>query len=498
VRSVVLRNALRLDGEGLWRGPAQLLCVLLALALGLGFVSSASAAGTGSIAGVVTELSAPHAAIEGIEVCAFPTSLEEEAEGSFAELIGCAKTQEGGKYTIAGLASGEYDVEFFSPANSKLNFAFQYYDAKTSFEDATPVSVSSGATTSGIDAELEAGGSISGTVRRAVNGEPIAGIEVCAFSIAVESFGCATSEANGEYTVVGLRGGAKYFVEFSSPAQSGLDYLTQHYRDRPTPEGAETVSVFTGQTTPGVDARLEEGGFISGRVTDASTGAPLDLVLVCAIAVSGPQERCTGTNANGEYKSPVLASGSYKLMFVAPRYLAQYYNDSASLTGAAAISVSVGETTSGIDAALQRTAAKTKVAPTGPPPPVRLPIAPVLVTPSPTPLIEIAAAKILVAGGSARGLQLACAGARCQGSIELTMQVAFKRRKGGRTVSRKQTIVLAKGAFSIAAGAGSAIVLHLTAAGHKQLAHVKRHPLRVKLVLSLTGGAAQGQSVLVR
>ncbi len=470
--------------------------VLLALALTFGFAASASAAGTGSIEGFVTELSSPHAAIEGIEVCASPANFEEE--GVFAEHFGCAKTQEGGKYTIAGLASGEYDVEFLSPANSKLNFAAQYYDAKTSFEEATPVSVSGGGTTSGIDAELEEGGSIAGTVTRASNGTPIAGIEVCAFSITVESFGCATSEANGEYTVVGLRGGAKYDVEFSSPTQGGLNFVTQYYNGRPSLQEAETVSVSTGDTTSGVDAKLEQGGFIAGRVTDASTGAALDHVLVCAVTESGSLEQCTGTDANGEYTLPALASGAHKVVFLAAEYTTQYYDDSPSLAGAAAVMVSAGETMSRIDAALQPIVAKTKKGvSTGPPPPPRLPITPVLVTP-PTPLIEIEAAKILVTGRSARGLQLACAGASCQGSVELTIQVAVKRHKGGRTVSHKQTLVLAKGTFSIAAGQSSPVVLHLTAAGRKQLAHVKRHPLRAKLTLSLMDGAAQGQSVLVR
>jgi hypothetical protein len=124
-------------------------------------------------------------------------------------------------------------------------------------------------------------------------------------------------------------------------------------------------------------------------------------------------------------------------------------------------------------------------------------VVPTLLAP-PTPLVEIAAAKIVVAGGSARGLQLACAGATCQGSVELTIQVAVKRRKDGRTVTHKETLVLARGSFSIAAGGSSPVVLHLTAAGRKQLAHVKRHPLKLKLTLSVTGGAARSQSVLVR
>jgi hypothetical protein len=192
-----------------------------------------------------------------------------------------------------------------------------------------------------------------------------------------------------------------------------------------------------------------------------------------------------------------LASGAYKVVFFALGYTTQYYDDSASLAGATAVMVSAGETISGIDAVLQRTASKTTRTFTVPPPPVPLPITPVSV-PLPKPQLKISLAKVFVAGSSAKGVQLACAGATCEGSIELTMQLAVKRREGHRTVSRKQTIVLAKGTFSIAAGQSSAVVLHLTAMGRRELAHVKHHPLRVKLALSLTGGAAQGQSVLVR
>ena len=390
VRSMGLCGALRLDdGEGLWRGPARLLGVLLVLALGLGFASSASAAGTGSITGVVTELSAPHAAIEGIEVCASPANFEEiTAEAGFAEYFACAKTNASGEYTISGLASSEYDVEFFSPANSKLNFVAQYYDTKFSFEEATPVSVSGGAVTSGIDAKLEEGGSISGTVTRASGGAPIAGIEVCAFSTTFESFGCATSEANGDYAVVGLRGGAKYDVEFSSPPQSGLDFVTQYYNGRQSLKAAETVSVSTGDTTPGVDAKLEEGGFIAGRVTDASTGAALGGVLVCAISESGSLEQCVGTNPDGEYTSQVLASGDHKVMFLDGKYTTQYYDDSASLAGATVVMVSAGQTTSGIDVAQQpavtKTITKTTKGVSGPLPPAPVPVVPTLLAP-PTP-----------------------------------------------------------------------------------------------------------------
>jgi Carboxypeptidase regulatory-like domain len=499
------REAVRWIGAGITgacvRRQACVLCVLAALTPSLCFAPNTLAAETGGITGVVTELSPPQAAIQGIEVCASPANFEEaNFEEFFAEGFGCAKTNASGEYTITGLAGGKYDVAFHPPANSKLNFVAQYYDAKTFYEEATPVSVSGGATTPGIDAKLEEGGLISGTVTRASGGAPIAGIEVCAFSIRFESYGCATSEANGEYAIAGLRGGVKYDVEFTSPPKGGLDYVTQYYDGKFSSKAAETVLVSTGQTTSGIDAKLEEGGFVSGRVTDAATDAPLAHALVCAIAESVSLEQCAETGANGEYTSPVLASGSYKLMFIAAKYTIQYYNDRPSLASADAVVVSVGETTSGINATLQLTPAKSAKGTSGPPHPVPAPPVsppPIAVEP-PRPLAEIAAEKIVVWGGSARGVQVVCAGARCQGSVELTMQIVVKRRKGGRTVAHKETLVLAKGLYSVAAGDSSAVVLHLTATGRQRLAHVKRHPLRAKLTLSVTGGAPASQSVLIR
>jgi hypothetical protein len=101
---------------------------------------------------------------------------------------------------------------------------------------------------------------------------------------------------------------------------------------------------------------------------------------------------------------------------------------------------------------------------------------------------------VLVSGGSAT-VHIICSDAACAGSGELTVQIVVKHRKGKKTVSRKQTLVLAKGSYSLAAGQGGTLVLRLTAAGKQRLAHVKHDPLAVKLTLSVQGSKTIAKSV---
>ncbi len=95
----------------------------------------------GRIAGTVTDASTG-AGINGALVCAF---------GSKPETGGCALTGASGEYTIAGLVSGEYKVGF---ASLQGQYTVQYYADKAKLTEATPVSVTAGATVSGIDAAL--------------------------------------------------------------------------------------------------------------------------------------------------------------------------------------------------------------------------------------------------------------------------------------------------------------------------------------------------------
>lgn len=307
----------------------------------------AAVVGGGSISGKVTA-SATDAAIAGIEVCAY------ENEEPFAET--CGTTNAAGEYTLAGLEPGEYIVVFFAPFESQLNYLTQFYDGKSSESEAESVPVTAGEAVSGIDASLHAGARITGLV---VNGsdKAVAGIDVCALE---DVFGfaesCATTNASGEYAVVGLATG-EYDVEFSSPSNSGLNYITQFYDEEPTFFEAEAVTATAGATTPEIDAKLRVGGQIKGRVTSAATKAAVGEIVVCAYEEELEYARCATTNSLGEYTILGLATGSYEVEFsespeLDRNYATQYYDDKESPTEADLVAVTAGAITSGIDAAL--------------------------------------------------------------------------------------------------------------------------------------------------
>lgn len=539
------------------------LAVLTVVVLALGLASSARAASPGEISGKVTA-AVGGGAISGIEVCAYSTSEELGPEG-----FGCERTDSSGEYTITGLAAGDYDVEFSSQPESEPGYITQYWKDTTQYEDATPVTVNGGFITREINAALEEGGSITGQVESA-SGHTIEGIEACAYMPKGEGFGCAKTKSGGTYSITGLAQG-KYVVEFSSPFDSGLDFVTQYWEYAAKASKATEVEVKPPDTVSDIDAKLQEGGRIEGRVTDASTGAALSDVLVCASPVGGvgSLEECVFTGSSGEYTLAALASGNYIVVFSKGKeYVTQYYDDKSSPSEANEVSVTAPNTVSGINAAMQLTStapvntkapvvsgtaavdATLSCAPglwTGKPTPtysyqwlrngapitgassssyavqtadagqsvscqvtahnsagektatsagVAIPALPVVTSPPTTPSATHPTVKILsvafVASKKSVTVRIQCSQAACRGSIKLTMQIVVQRRKGKskKNVTRKQTVTLATGAYSLAVNKSATVSLRLTATGKSKLAQAKRHALSVKITCSVQGGAA--------
>ncbi len=301
----------------------------------------------GAITGTVRD-STSTKVIKGIEVCAYEM-VGEEIGGLFGQ---CAETNARGEYAILELMTGGYLVEFSSPFNSGLNYVTQYFNASSSDADATLVHVGTKSIASGIDAQLNEGAQIAGKVTDASTTAAIAGIEVCAYSISAEGFGCASTDSKGEYIISAL-GSGDYDVEFYSPPNSGLDYVTQYYNGQRNASAASLVSVIEGHTTQNIDAQLEGGGRIEGTVTDASTGVAINGVLVCALASISESSNCDVTDTSGNYTITGLVGGQYKIGFDGEKmYIVQYYNSKPSFSEAQEVPVSVGDTTSGIDAAM--------------------------------------------------------------------------------------------------------------------------------------------------
>jgi hypothetical protein len=330
--------------------PAHLLYALAVFAsffvILLGFASSASAAEEGHITGKVTD-AVTGAGIYGIKVCAI---------GDY--FGGCEYTNGNGEYKLRYVQPGSYTVQFTSAEPVTRNYLpRQVENVVVAAGESHEVSVA-----------LQPGGWVAGRVTDAATQSGIEGLEVCA-RLRSERFGghCARTGQKGEYTIPQIPAGS-YIVEFLAPFQGGpgssqgdLDYASQYYDGGANQVDAEEVTVTAGETTLGIDAAMQPGGKITGVVTDAVTHDKIAGIEVCAyrpLAVEDAQSRCGATNTDGEYTIDPLASGEYVVVFRAPSngpldYAPQYYNDQASFEQGNEVPVTVGETTSGIDAAMQ-------------------------------------------------------------------------------------------------------------------------------------------------
>jgi hypothetical protein len=341
------------DRRGLVQARRSILLAVLLFALlsaSLLSVTAASAAEGGTIAGHVKS-AATEAGIAGIEVCAYYEEFE-QFEGFSEYFEGgeyyehCGTTTSGGAYSLTGLAPGAYYVGFATPSNSSLNYRRQFFSGKARLYEGQYVSVSAGATTSGVDASMQQGGQISGTTTDSASKAAVAGISVCVTERGGEYFRhCATTNASGEYTVSGLNT-AQYNVEFAQPEESSLNYRTQFYSGKASESEAGAVSVTAGSTTTGINAALLGGGIITGTVTDAVTKAGISGIQVCSYASTS---RCVHTGAGGNYTISGLGSGGYTVSYFAPEASALNYLSQST----EAVKVTSGETTSGTNAALQ-------------------------------------------------------------------------------------------------------------------------------------------------
>lgn len=228
----------------------------------------------GEISGVVKD-AATHTPLAGAEVCASAGS--EGFEGN------CASTNGLGEYTIMGLATNpSYKVEFFAPEGGNYQVASQSGVPVTAPENKEKV-----------NAELLAGGQITGTATDASTHARLANVRVCATGGG--STRCASTNATGEYSIASLSSGS-YQVGFVAP--QGQNYTRQTLSGIPV----------TAPGTASADAAMQPGAEISGRVTDAVTKAGVGGIEVCALPVSGGFAGCAITNGIGGSASATSAA----------------------------------------------------------------------------------------------------------------------------------------------------------------------------------------------
>jgi hypothetical protein len=426
----------------------------------------------GKITGTVTELTGAKKAIPGIEVCAENTAIIPGER--------CADTNAGGTYTITSLVTGEYTVKFFTPNGSPLNFAPQSRKA----------SATAGSTTSGIDAAMHVGGSITGKVTAPGFTSGFEGEEVCARGGAAIA-GCAITGANGDYDILSLATGM-YGVELYLPSASSLNYAGQDYPG--------TVSVTEGSAKPLSNVELHVGGQVTGRVTNAATSGPIEGIEVCASGITGVgaqvfPARCVRTNGNGEYTVKALTTGAFDVGFTSPLGLSPQYTEKEIVP----VEVTEGSTTSGVNAALQpiasqpsgggggtTTAGTTKTA-----------AATTATTSTSTSAATLTVSGVPTVKAGAVTYTLTCtgpAGSTCKATGTLTLTETLKS-PGNHVASvsaakkKKKTVTVGSQSTSIAAGKSVTVTVALNGAGRKLLAQFGKLPAHLTIESVSSTGA---------
>jgi hypothetical protein len=280
-------------------------------------------------------------------------------------------TPAGGSYTIAGVASGSYDVAFADPA---ATYATQWYNGSTggasSQSGAVSVTVPSGnQTVSGINAAMFSylKSPVTGTVTNAATQNGLANMCVYLYTVGNSTTAAyATCTASdGTYTLGAVAEGT-YDVAFADPTGA---YATQWYNGSAggasSQSAAQPVSVPGGnQAVSGINAAMSlvQKGNMTGTVTTGSGPLANICVYVYAVGNSSSASYAACTSSTGTYTISGMVPGSYDVAFYDPNgnYITQWYTGTSggasSQSGATAVVIAGGNaTTAGVNASMSHT-----------------------------------------------------------------------------------------------------------------------------------------------
>jgi hypothetical protein len=178
--------------------------------------------------------------------------------------------------------------------------------------------------------------------------KPLRNICVIATGRAGGPTGVAETGRAGTYAIADL-GSGRYTVEFLPCAGQNLVTVIAH------------AQVTGRRATSGVDATLQPGGSIAGVVTAGSASGP-PVSYACVEVYSQDSAEPVGygfSGLDGSYLVNGLAAGTYQVYFgdpqcvlTTPLLAPQWYNDQLTQAAATTVTVTVGDTTGSVDAAL--------------------------------------------------------------------------------------------------------------------------------------------------
>lgn len=266
-----------------------------------------------------------------------------------------------GQFTMGQLNPGTY----FAIANEGILYVSEIYDnvicaGSCDPLSGTPIPVNDGSGTT-IHFALEQGGFISGSITDAATGTPLVGVAVDAIDDSGYWVSDTETDALGHYTIFGLPAGS-YFVL----ADAYYEYIDKLYDNIDCPNGScdpttgDAVSVTLGQETSGIDFALDRGGSLSGTVTDAATGVPLENTEIRVYIAPGYFVGSGSSDFLGNYVVGGLPTGTYFAVSINDlNYIDELFDDipcpgDCDPTTGTPVPVVVAAETPGINFALDR------------------------------------------------------------------------------------------------------------------------------------------------
>lgn len=319
----------------------------------------------GTLSGVVTS-SATGLPISGVTVSLY------SSVGSFVMSV---NTDASGNWSVpTGLLPGSYRAR----ASNTTGYANEIYNdisspgssATTSAIAAgTPIAVTAGVATTGINFALDPGGTVSGVVTSSATGLPIYGVTVGLYTSQGSNVLNATTNASGAWSTTTALPVGSYRARTSNVA----GFVNEIYDNISSPgtsvstatlSSGSPITLTAGGATTGINFALDPGGTVSGIVTSSATGLPISGVTVSIYSSVGSLITSATSNASGVWSYTGLSTGSYRVRTSnSAGYINEIYNNipspgvtvsTAALIAGTPINVTAGSTTSGLNFALDR------------------------------------------------------------------------------------------------------------------------------------------------
>ncbi|HET7684788.1 MAG TPA: carboxypeptidase-like regulatory domain-containing protein [Candidatus Limnocylindria bacterium] len=222
------------------------------------------------------------------------------------------RTRSDGSYSLV-VPEGSYVFRFVPPSAS--SYATQWDASAASSGTAAVHTYRLGTPAPRLDEVLVSGLVLSGRVTD-TSGVGIAGSSVNVHEVIGNGLAFAAQAVTGSDGGYALRlRAATYKVSAHPP--SGSSYLARWFADAPHSGLAQPIALSASSAPYTANMALPLGYTISGRITDATTGAGLDGVLISAqLPPASPGQCCTGAGG-----APTRDGGYYTLMVPAGPYI---------------------------------------------------------------------------------------------------------------------------------------------------------------------------------